>query len=283
MTSAVVRLAAFVMAALVASACSGGGAPSERLTVAAAFAPLAEVARVVGGDQVDVITLTPPGEDPHGLAELAVPAARAGAADVLLYLGRGFQPAVDALAASFDGRVVDGLRGLPLVDDDPHVWLDASMLEGIVITTQRILASADPDHADDYAANGLRYRKRLFALDRRLSRGLSDCDRNVVVTAHAAWRYFTSRYRLEQEPVAGVRPSDAPSDDRLRQLATLIRDAGVPTVFPEPQGRDEQIAALAAFTGVRTAELDPVERPGRSYVERMERNMRVLRTALGCR
>jgi zinc transport system substrate-binding protein len=278
----VVKVTAVVVAALVSSACSGSGS-SERLTVAAAFGPLAEVARAVGGDRVEVITLTAPGEDPHGLDALAVPEAQARAADVLVYLGLGFQPAVETLAARFAGTAVDGLRGLPVVDDDPHVWLDASMLERIVIATQRALAAADPDHAGDYAANGLRYRRSLLALDRRLATGLADCDRNVVVSAHAAWRYFTSRYRLEQEPVAGVAPGDTPSDDRLRRLAALIRDAGVTTIFPEPHGRDAQIAALAAFTGVRTAELDPVERPGRSYVERMERNMRVLRTALGCR
>ena len=48
-------------------------------------------------------------------------------AHVVLYLGRGFQPALEDAVSGRDGAV-DLLQGMALVggerDADPHVWLD---------------------------------------------------------------------------------------------------------------------------------------------------------------
>jgi zinc transport system substrate-binding protein len=133
-----------------------------------------------------------------------------------------------------------------------------------------------------------RYLVQLENLDGRLVAGLTNCDRNIVVSAHAAWRYFTSRYRLEQEPLAGVSPGEPPAPGRAEELVALIRDAGVTTVFREPLVPDGPIAVLASATGARTATLDPLEGrvdtgPGGTYIELMGRNLSALRGALGCR
>jgi zinc transport system substrate-binding protein len=253
--------------------------------VAASFFPLAEVARAVAGSDADVIDLTPQGEDPHGLTALTATAI--AGADVLVHLGRGFQPSVDELAGSFVGQVVDGLQGLPIVEDDVHVWLDPTMLGRITSAVADALAEADPDHADDYAANASRYRRALAALDDRLAAGLANCERNIVVSAHAAWRYFTSRYRLEQEPLGGVSPGEPAAPGRADELIALVRDAGVTTVFREPLVPEGPIVNLAATTGARVATLDPLEGrmdtgPGGTYVELMGRNLTALRAGLGC-
>jgi zinc transport system substrate-binding protein len=277
-------MVALLILAVVAPGCGGDGG---RTTVAASFLPLAEVAKAVGGDHVDVIDLTPPGAEPHGLLQLSPPLVRVRAAAVLVYVGHGFQPAVDDLARTFEGRSVDLLRGLPIVGDDPHLWLDPAYFAVMVTGVQRVLSAADPGRRKTYAANASRYRARLATLDGEVDAGLADCDRNVVVTAHAAWRYFTSRYGLEQEPVAGVSPDTAPEPGRLEALANLVRDAGVTTVFVEPLVADGPVAALARDTGVRTQLLDPVEGTsggsGATYFGLMRRNLAALRTGLGCR
>jgi zinc transport system substrate-binding protein len=273
---------ALVVALLVASAACGSDGPKP--VVLASFFPLAEAARAVAGSHAEVMDLTPPGEDPHAAS------SRLGATqsrpDVLVSLGGEFQPGLEALSATFGGVAVDGLRGLPVVDGDPHVWLDPTMLARITSSVSDALSEADPGHADDYAANARRYRATLAAVDRRLTAGLANCDRNVVVTAHAAWRYFTARYRLEQEPLGGVTTGE-PAPGRADALAALVRDAGVTTVFREPLVPEGPITALAGATGARVATLDPVEGPiltgaAGTYAELMARNLTALRTALGC-
>jgi zinc transport system substrate-binding protein len=284
-----VATALVLVAAAGLPACSGGdGGSNGKVQVVASFFPLAEMARAVGGADVEVSTLTPPGVEPHDLELSTGQVGRATEADVLLYLGAGFQPAVADLAERAQGEVRDLLAGLPLVDDDPHVWLDPSFMRRMSVTVQGALARVDPDNRPTYTANAARYREGLARVDREFEAGLADCERNVVVTSHAAYRYLTSRYGLEQEAVTGADPEAEPSPARLAELATLIREGGVTTVFTEPLVTGGPADALARETGTRTAVLDPVEGPAKDAPEAgwaglMRRNLAALRSALGCR
>ena len=96
------------MLVLLAAACASSGAANDgspgTLSVVAAFYPVFEAAQRVGGDLVDVTNLTAPGVEPHDL-ELAPDQAEAIAtADVVLYLGEGFQPAVQDAIGDAEGR-----------------------------------------------------------------------------------------------------------------------------------------------------------------------------------
>lgn len=277
-----------LVAVLVLAACGGGGSSDGKVKVAASFFPLAEIARNVGGDVVDVTTLTAPGAEPHDVELSTAQVEDVQNAEVLVYLGHGFQPAVSDLVERTDARAVDGLAGLPVVGDDPHVWLDPVLMQRIVVMVQGALAQADPAHRSTYAANARRYQEQLGALDQRLNAGLAACDRNIVVTSHAAYLYLTSRYRLEQEAVTGTSPEAEPSAARLDELTALVRDAGVTTIFTEPLATGGAAAALARETGTKTAVLDPIEGPPKgtpraTYIEGMDRNLAALRAALGCR
>src|SRR5690554_1192316 len=76
-------------------------APVPALTIAAAFYPLENVARAIGGDDVNVITLVQPGVEPHDF-ELSPAAVRQiSSSDALIYIA-GFQPSVDAAVAELD-------------------------------------------------------------------------------------------------------------------------------------------------------------------------------------
>ena len=62
----------------------------------------------IGGDGVDVRNLTPPGVEPHDLELSGATSATIADADLVLYLGGGFQP---ALEDAIDAHV--GARGRP--------------------------------------------------------------------------------------------------------------------------------------------------------------------------
>ena len=96
MRSRFVWVALLAASALLGAACGSSGdvRDGDGLVVVASFYPLAEAAQRVGGDLVTVQNLTPPGVEPHDL-ELAPDDLEAIAtADVVLYLGGGFQPAI---------------------------------------------------------------------------------------------------------------------------------------------------------------------------------------------
>ena len=272
------------------AACGGGGGDGDgdspsggaRVRVVAAFAPLAEVAARVGGDAVEVINLTPAGAEPHDL-ELGTDAVDTiEDAELVLFVGGGFQPAIEEVAGRTDGIALDVLPDD--AGDDPHVWLDPTRLATIVEDVRDALRGAQPDEAEAFDANAAAYVDELGALDAELTRGLETCERRVIVTAHAAFGHLSDRYDLEQRAIAGTSPEAEPDPATLARLADEVADEGVTTIFTETLVAPDVAETLAREAGVRTAVLDPIEglADGATYTSVMRDNLAVLRAALGC-
>lgn len=281
----------------VAGVFTRGGSPGRRagdgrLRVVAGFYPLAELAARVGGDDVEVTNLTGAGGEPHDLELTTDQVDRIEDAAVVLYLGDGFQPAVEAAARRARGRAVDLLAADLGVDvgGDPHVWLDVSLQRRMAEIAAAVLAEADPDRAAGYRSRAEAYAAELSALDDEFAAGLADCDRRLIVTSHDAFGHLARRYSLAQEAVAGLSPESEPEAQRLAELARQVRALGVTTVFSESQAAPEVAETLARESGATTAVLDPLESlsddrlsGGEDYASVMRENLVALRSALGCR
>jgi len=298
------RLLVSVLAvtAIVTGACSSGGSNGGdgKLKVVAAFYPLAEAATKVGGDLVDLENLTPPGVEPHDLELTPSRIADIQEADVVLYLGHGFAPALEDAVPDAQGTAVDLLEGLPLRPgvpeegeegsvDDPHVWLDPVLYRRVVERIEKAFAQARPDDASTFEANAQSFDAELGRLDQEYRDGLTGCDRDLIVTSHAAFGYLSSTYGLRQEPIAGLAPDAEPSPDRLAELAELVKREGVTTIFTEELVSPKVAETLAREVGVSTAVLNPLEgltpkevSAGDDYVSVMRDNLQTLETALGC-
>ncbi len=275
----------------------------------ASFYPAAEAAARVGADVAEVVNVTPAGAEPHDLELSPRQVDQLQDADVVIYLGRGFQPAIEEVAERRRTRSVDLLAAVPLEEGaarqlqaeeegheepapevDPHFWLDPRLMVKAVDEVERALSAARPGEQRVLAQNAERYRTELRQLDGELEAGLANCERREIVTSHAAFHYLARRYRLSQVAIAGLSPEAEPDPRRLAQLIDTIRDKGVTTVFYETLASPRVAEALAREAGARTAVLNPVEglteqqlRAGQTYASVMRRNLAALRQALGCR
>jgi zinc transport system substrate-binding protein len=295
MRSRVLAIVAGAMAVGAVAACSSDDSDTGAagVDVVAAFYPLAWAAEEVGGGDVTVTDLTPPGTEPHDLELTPDQVDDVLDADVVVVIGDGFQPAVEGAADSRDGTTVELLEALPpgeLAENDPHVWLDPVLMVDVVTEIEAALVEADPDHEADYRRNAEAVRGELDALDGAFRNGLADCERDLVVTAHDAFGYLTDRYGLRQEGVAGISPDAEPDARRLAELADLAREEGVTTVFTEELVSPEIAETLAREAGgLQTDVLDPLESlsddnrdAGADYLSVMEANLTRLQEALGC-
>ncbi|MGH9189461.1 MAG: metal ABC transporter substrate-binding protein, partial [Acidimicrobiales bacterium] len=229
-------VAVLVAVAALATACGGAGRTEPgkgtgALSVVASFYPVAEAARRVGGDAAAVTNLTPPGVEPHDLELTPVQVDTLEDADLVLYLGRGFQPAIEAVVERRKGPSVDLLADVGA--EDPHFWLDPIRMARAVGHVEKAMSAADPDDIAAFRANAERYQTDLRALDSELEAGLAGCRRRVLVTSHAAFHYLADRYGLTQQALSGISPEAEPDPQRLAELTDLIRREGVTTVFYE--------------------------------------------------
>jgi len=298
-------LSVALAAVLATAACGGGSSTADgRTEITASFYPVAWLAERVGGGHADVSVLTRPGSEPHDLELSPRQVAEITETGLAVYI-KGLQPAVDdAVAQHAKDRSLDLttlVKPLPASDGhghegeedheheggyDPHLWLDPSRMAVAATGLGERLAKADPEHAEDYRANAAKTAGELEALDGEFKDGLAKCERDTIVTAHAAFSYLADRYGLKQVAIAGLDPDSEPSPRRMAELSDLIRRLGVTTVFTETLASPKLAQTLAGGAGVRTAVLDPVEGvkegSGDDYLTVQRRNLEALRTALGC-
>jgi zinc transport system substrate-binding protein len=293
----------FALLGVLLVACNGSTNADEsgKTSVIASFYPLAEAAQQVGGDLTSVENLTPPGVEPHDL-ELAPDDIEAIAtADVIVYLGGGFQPAVeDAISQAEDAVTVDALEAVDTNEAppseaeegltvDPHVWLDPGRYEEVVRTVADALSEADPANESSYDADADAYVAKVAALDEGFRAGLANCERTTIVTSHEAFAYMAEAYGLTEVGIAGLSPEAEPSARRLAELEDLVGQEGITTIFAEELVSPRVAETLADEAGITVEVLDPLESltdeqmaAGEDYLSVMRENLAILRGALGC-
>ncbi|MBD8062881.1 metal ABC transporter substrate-binding protein [Oceanitalea stevensii] len=289
------------------AATSAGGT----VTVLTGVYPLEYLAKEIGGDRVSVGSLTPPNVDPHTLELSPRTVADMGAAGLVVHVS-GFQAAVDDAVAATGVRAFDAAEHTELLpadghdhghahDDDaehaeeahdhegealdPHLWLDPVRLAEVGTALGEELAQIDPDGASAYRANAERVAAELAELDADITAGLATCERDTIVVAHEAYGYLTDAHGLHQEGLSGIDPETEPSPARLAEIAEVVREHDVDTVFVESLLSPAVSEALAQDLGLRSAVLDPLENQKDTtadYLDVMRANLAALQEALGC-
>ncbi|WCN01197.1 zinc ABC transporter substrate-binding protein [Streptomyces sp. M92] len=307
------------------SACSSDSAAAgntDKFDVVASFYPMQFLAEQIGGDHVNVTTLTEPGQEPHDLELSAKQTAQMGEADAVLYL-KALQPAVDEAIAQSDVKTKIDAATLTTLEDhgnvehdhdhghegeehaaeehseeahseeeeharDPHIWLDPVKYAEVAEGVAKAFEKADPDHAADYRENAETLTKKLADLNTSFKDGLADTDTKVFFTNHAAFGYLAERYGLTQEAINGLDPESEPSPARIKELQDEAKADGVTTVFYETLVSGKTAKTLAKDAGLKTDVLDPLEgitdkSKGDDYFEVMQSNLKALEAALGAK
>ncbi|WP_282699520.1 metal ABC transporter substrate-binding protein [Streptomyces sp. CC219B] len=299
------------------SACSSDSAAAgntEKFDVVASFYPMAFLAERIGGDHVNVTSLTQPGQEPHDLEISAKQTAQLQESDAALYL-KGLQPSVDeAISQSGVKTKIDAATLTTLEEHgtevgghaeehedeedehgheeeggkDPHIWLDPVKYAEVAEGVGKAFEKADPDHAADYKKNTAALVKELGELNTRFEDGLKDTDSKVFITTHAAFGYLAERYGLTEEAISGLDPESEPSAARVKDLEKMAKADGVTTVFYETLVSDKTAKTLASDADLKTDVLDPIEgitdkSRGDDYFQVMDANLKALQQALGAK
>ena len=306
-----VRLILSLVLVSVAAACDAGPgadeAPGDPVTVVASFYPLAHAAERVGGDAVSVTNLTPPGAEPHDLELTPDDLEAIATADVVVYIGGGFQPSIEeAVETEASGSTLDALEGIDLLEPsdhdehgdpatvgdlvgDPHVWLDPTIYAAIVKRVASALGDAAPAVASRVGEAAASFRAELESLHGEFRDGLADCRTSVMITNHAAFGYLAAAYGLDQEAISGISPESEPDPARIAELAAEAEADGVTTIFTEDLVSADVADTLAREAGLDTAVLSPLEgltdeqvAAGDDYLSAMQQNLEALRDGLVC-
>jgi zinc transport system substrate-binding protein len=262
----------------------------SKLTVVASDYPLFDFAQHVGGKDVSVVNVTPPGAEPHEYVPSPKTLVTAQKADVFIFNGEWLEPWTAKFIKDYDGTLIRGGDGISILkNNNPHFWLDPVLAQKMVDTIRDGLIKADPAGKAYYTKNAAAYNTMLDQLDKDFRDGLRNCQQHTIIAAHDALGYLADRYDFEAVPIAGINPEEEPSPARLAELSNIVKQKGIKYIFFETLVSPRLADTIAQESGVKTLVFDPIEglndesqKQGKDYISIQRENLVNLRTALAC-
>jgi len=267
----------------------------DKINVAASFTILADFARNVGGDRVDVVSLVGPNGDAHSYVPSPADAKKLADAKLIILDGLGLEGSTARFmrAAAKDAKVVtasDGITPLRLgTQSDPHAWQSVANAKTYVANIRDALIAADPAGRSVFEANAADYLRRLDALEAEVRAAIESIppDRRKLVTTHNAFGYFGTAYGVDFIAPHGVSTEAEPSARDVARIIAQIRAQKIPAVFLENVTDPRLLERIAQESGARIGgtlysdALTDANGPAPTYIDMMRHNVKELVTALG--
>jgi zinc transport system substrate-binding protein len=251
------------------------------LQVATGLFPLAQAVEAIGQNKVSVTDVVPAGSDPFTYQPTPAQRATLENAALVVTMGGGFQPAIEAINASHQLQLAPALKV-----SDAYVWLDPETMTLAVAKLASAMEKADPAAAPLFRNGAQAFSDEVNSTGIDFENTLSTCGRDTFATADGAFTVMARSYGVKNL-VLGA--SADPTSTEVGSAADQASAAGVNTVFREPWLPTATVTEVAARLSVSIRTLDTLAGApaggfpnGANYINLMEANLGALSKALGC-
>jgi zinc/manganese transport system substrate-binding protein len=250
-------------------------AQAEPLRVASLSTVMADLARQIGGERVEVTEIVKAGVDPHIYEPTPGDRKTIAKSPILLASGLGFEGYLDKLRPSLEkagvrlvvgGDVVkpveaaceeheghDHSHGHSHGSTDPHWWHSISNVQAVAAHICDAFVASDPAGKATYEANARKLQTRLTALSKwvRLELAALPKANRVLVTSHDALGYFAKDNGFKIFAVQGISTSDQPSSQKVKRLIEEIKAHKVKAIFAENIENPKVLEQITNETGAK--------------------------------
>jgi manganese/zinc/iron transport system substrate-binding protein len=233
-------------------------AGTGQISIVATTSMIADAARQIGGDLVNVRALMGVGVDPHSYRQTRSDIVALTRADLVLWHGLYLEAQMEDFLLKLAQRnkvvaVGEAVPGDQLISHasyegryDPHVWMAPGLWTYVVSAVAQALSDAAPDHASIFAANAKAHLSdvcRLDAYARDKMATIPQAER-VLLTAHDAFGYFGRAYGVEVIGIQGISTESEAGLNRISMLVNMLAQRNIRSVFVESSVSDRNIRAL---------------------------------------
>lgn len=289
-----------IMMLVVLGGCNNNDLPekdNEKILVVTSIYPIADFAKIIGGEHIDVKLLVPAGVEAHDWEPTAKDMITMQSAKVFLYNGGGLEPWLEKVLPDLQEKNVITLETgknlfVEMIDEDdhghnhegldPHIWLNPLLAIKQVESIKEVLCEADPKYKDYYEKNAANLIEELRKLHEEYLQLSQNTKGKEFVTMHTAFGYLASEYGWNQIALMGLDPHSEPTPTQLAQIIKEVEQKGVKYVFVEPQKDPRLMQEVAKQTNTKVLFLDPLENPiddNQTYLMGMKKNLDNLRKA----
>jgi manganese transport system substrate-binding protein len=275
---------------ILAAGCGSEEASSGKPKVLTTFTVVADMAAEVGGDRVEVASITKPGAEVHGYEPTPSDLKRAAQADLVLENGLGLERWFEQFIDRADARHVtlsDGVKPIPIAGEseyagkpNPHAWMSVANARIYVENIRKALTELDPAGEATFRANAERYAKQIEQVGDAVKGELAGlpASRRALVSCEGAFSYMARDFGLTEQYLWPVNAEQEGTPRQIASVVNFVRSSGVPSVFCESTVSDkaqQQVAreSGAKFGGVLYVDsLSQADGPVPTYLDLLKRD-----------
>lgn len=276
------------------------------LKVVTSFTIIEDIAREIGGDNLEIHNLVPTGTDPHEYEPLPEDIKAATDADVLFYNGLNLEGGKDGwffkMIESVDQdeekvfSLTERVEPMYLTSEDgqeeeinPHSFIDPAVGIKMAEDMRDALMEVDPDNKDIYEEKAGEYIGRLEEIDQDYEEKIGDIpeDERILVTSERAFQYMADHYGLKEGYIWAIDTEENGSPEQIRSLIEFLDENEVPVLFIESNVDERPMETVSDETGIPMAEKhiysDEIGKPGEevdTYVKYLNYNINLIHDEL---
>lgn len=299
-----------VLVAGVLSACAPGAtgqdaagqasaqtAIQEKPRVLATFTVLADMASAIGGEHVEVESLTKAGAEIHGYEPTPSDVRKAADADLILANGLNLEAWLEQFLQDANApaiTVTEGITSLSIAEGEgegypnPHAWMSPVAAKTYADNIAAALADLDPAHADSYRANAEAYKQELSQVHQELISAISNLPQHqrLLVTCEGAFSYLAADAGLDEAYLWAVNSDGETGARSMMELSDRVAGSAVPAVFCESTVPTRTMEQIATDTGATYAgalyvdSLSDADGPVPTYLDLIRYDTRLMAEAL---
>lgn len=249
------------LGATLASLATPALAQTRKLKVATTFTILADMARNVAGDRIEIVSITKPGAEIHNYEP--TPSDLIGARDADLILRNGmnlelwFEQFLRNLGDIRSATLSDGIVPMPIAGGsykgkpNPHAWMALDSAMTYIDNIAAALSQLDQAGIGQYHENAGKYKgliARTIAPIRDKARALPEA-RRWLVTSEGAFSYLARDFHLQEMYLWPINADAQGTPQQVRRVVDAIREHQIPVVFSESTVSDRPARQIASETG----------------------------------
>lgn len=244
---------------LILSGCSNASANSDQLQIVTGVYSSALLAEEIGGDQVNVSSVYPPGSDNHSYEITAQQVVELQNADLVII--------TDPEAESNIYDAIENKDNLLILNEDhqteseqtdadhdhSHLWLSPKNGSKMAETIYQKLIEIDSSNQSAYTANYQNLSSNLLAIDSEYQQFADNQVKPLIIT-HDAYEALSEDYGFDIITLYGAHHDDEPTTKEIASVIDTIVNDNIQVILTEQNDSTNAVMTQIAENGNATIE-----------------------------
>lgn len=272
---------------------------AKKFTVVTTLTIIQDIAKNVGGNEVNVQSITKLGAEIHEYQPTPKDILKTYNSDLILWNGLGLEKRFNRFFEDFKHipivTVTKRIKAIPIREGEyqgnpnPHAWMSAKNGLIYIENIREALIKYDPKNTDIYNKNAKIYSSKINKIDIILRKRLEQIPKQKrwLVTSEGAFSYLANDYDFKEAFLWPINAEEQGSTKQVRKVIDIVKKYNIPVVFSESTISDKAAKQVsretrAQYGGVLYVDsLSTSDGPVPTYIELLKNTVDTIAKGFG--